>query len=101
MQKSDLIRTVSERTGNTQKDTKEMFDVMTQVIMETVANGDRVTIPGFGTFETRERSARQGVNPQTREPITIPAARTAGFTPGSHFKTAVRDGRMPVEAEPV
>ena len=56
---------------------------------EAVANGDKVTLVGFGSFERRERSEREGRNPKTNEPMTIPAIRVPGFSAGKAFKEKV------------
>jgi DNA-binding protein HU-beta len=59
------------------------------VVTEAVANGDKVTLVGFGSFERRERSEREGRNPKTNEPMTIPAIRVPGFSAGKAFKEKV------------
>jgi DNA-binding protein HU-beta len=90
MQKTEFIREVSTRTGMSQKDTKKMIDTALDVIAEALAAGRKVTLTGFGTFEVRERQQREGVNPQTREKITIPATRTPGFSASSTLKDQVK-----------
>jgi DNA-binding protein HU-beta len=90
LQKTEFIKAVAERTGISQKETKQVIDAALEVISETLAKGDRVTLTGFGTFEVRSRQAREGVNPQTRQKISIPATRTPGFSASSTLKEAVK-----------
>ena len=90
LQKTEFIKAVAERTGISQKETKQVIDAALEVISETLASGDRVTLSGFGTFEVRSRQAREGVNPQTRQKISIPATKTPGFSASSTLKEAVK-----------
>ncbi len=92
MQKTEFIKAIAERTGNSQKDTKEIIDAALDVIAEALADGRRVTLTGFGTFEVRDRQERDGVNPQTGEKIKIPATRTPGFSASSTLKDRVKNG---------
>lgn len=62
------------------------------VIVETVANGDKVSLVGFGTFHSKRKEAREGRNPGTQEPIHIPATTTPTFSFGKPFKDAVKNG---------
>ncbi|MCG8348012.1 MAG: HU family DNA-binding protein [Chloroflexales bacterium] len=90
MQKTDFIKAVAEKTGVSQKETKQVIDAALDVIAETLSKGEKVTLTGFGTFEVRNRQAREGVNPQTREKISIPATKTPGFSASSTLKDAVK-----------
>ena len=90
MQKTDFIKKVAERADLSQKDTKKAIDAALDIIAEALANGEKVTLTGFGTFEVRERQAREGVNPQTREKIKIEATRTPGFSASSTLKDRVK-----------
>jgi DNA-binding protein HU-beta len=90
MQKTDLIKTVADKTGATQKTTAEVVNAAIEVISAALARGEKVTLTGFGTFEVRERAEREGVNPQTRAKITIPASKTPGFSASSMLKDAVK-----------
>jgi DNA-binding protein HU-beta len=91
MQKTDFIKAVAEKAGMSQKDTKTIVDAALDVITETLAAGEKVTLTGFGTFEVRSRQARDGVNPQTRAKIHIPATKTPGFSASSTLKEAVKN----------
>ncbi len=62
---------------------------MLDVILEAVAKGDKVTLVGFGTFEARDRQAREGRNPSTGKPIKIPATRVPAFSAGKLFREKV------------
>ncbi|MCU0492314.1 MAG: HU family DNA-binding protein [Chloroflexaceae bacterium] len=89
-QKTEFIKMVAERTGVSQKETKQVIDAALDVIAECLKTGERVTLTGFGTFEVRERRARQGVNPQTRAKINIAATKTPGFSASSTLKDLVK-----------
>jgi DNA-binding protein HU-beta len=90
LQKTEFIKLVADRTGISQKETKQVIDAALDVISESLAKGDKVTLTGFGTFEVRSRQARDGVNPQTRQKISIPATKTPGFSASSTLKEAVK-----------
>ncbi len=90
MQKTDFIKAVSDRAEVSQKDAKKVIDTALEVITESLQNGEKVTLTGFGTFEVRQRQEREGVNPQTREKIKIAATKTPGFSASSTLKDAVK-----------
>jgi DNA-binding protein HU-beta len=94
MQKTDFIRSVAERTGISQKETKQVVDAALDIITETLKRGEKVTLTGFGTFEVRQRQEREGVNPQTRAKIKIAATKTPGFSASSTLKDAVKGGNQ-------
>jgi DNA-binding protein HU-beta len=87
--KRELIEHVAKSTSFNQADTKKVVDTVFEAIVETVSEGEKVTIPGFGTFEPRSRSARMGRNPRTGEALEIKAAKLPGFVAGKAFKDAV------------
>ncbi len=91
VQKTDFIKAVAEEAGMSQKDTRQVIDAAIDVITRMLQQGEKVTLTGFGTFEVRSRSERRGINPQTREPMEIPATRTPGFSAGSALREAVRN----------
>jgi DNA-binding protein HU-beta len=93
MQKTDFIKAVAERTGVSQKETKQVVDAALDVITESLKKGEKVTLTGFGTFEVRHRQAREGVNPQTRAKIKIAATNTPGFSASSTLKEAVKGSK--------
>lgn len=90
MTKQDLIDAVSERAEITKKDTKLVIDAALEIIMESVASGESVTIPGFGAFERRFRQGRTAVRPGTTEKIDVPASHYPAFKAGKPFKEAVK-----------
>ena len=90
MQKTRFIAEVAERSGVSKKDARRVVESMLEVISESLREGEKVVLTGFGTFEVRERQERQGVNPKTREPMRIPATKTPGFSASNSLKSAVR-----------
>lgn len=86
MNKTELIAAVAEKTGLSKKDADNAVNVMLNTIMESVSKDEKVQIVGFGTFELRSRSERQGRDPRTNSPITIPASRVPAFKAGKAFK---------------
>jgi len=67
------------------------YDAFINSVSQAVASGDKVTLPRFGTFAISQRSARTGMNPQTREPIQIAASKSVKFTVGSELKKLVNN----------
>ena len=90
MNKTDLINAVSEKSELSKKDATKAVDAVFDAIAETLKDGDKVQLIGFGNFEVRERSARKGRNPQTGEEIDIPASKVPAFKPGKALKDAVK-----------
>ena len=90
MDKAGLIEEVTNQTGLTKKTSREVLDAITSVVTDALARGEKVTLVGFGTFQVMERKARKGVNPQTREAISIPAKKVPKFRPGKRLREAVR-----------
>ncbi len=89
MNKSELITKISEKCMLTKKDAEKALEAVTDSISEALSNDDRVLILGFGTFENRHRSARQGVNPQTGERIMVQASTVPVFRPGKELRGQV------------
>jgi len=89
MNKAQLIEAASEKAGLSKKDTESALSAILEVIVTAVAGGDRVAVPGFGAFATRERLARTGLRPGTTEKMEIPAATVVRFAPATGFKEAV------------
>jgi DNA-binding protein HU-beta len=88
MNKTELISAVAEKTGMSKKDADNAVNSLINTIIETVSKDEKVQIVGFGTFELRSRSERQGRDPRTNSPITIPASRVPAFKAGKAFKDA-------------
>lgn len=91
MNKSELINAMAEKSKLSKKDTETALNTFIEIIEDTVANGEKIQLIGFGTFERRERAERQGVNPKTKEPLTIPAQKVPHFSAGKAFKEKVNN----------
>ncbi len=91
MNKTELVTALAVRAGVTKKEADVVLSAIVDVIMDTVANDEKVVLIGFGSFEARERSARTGRNPATGEPLEIPATKVPVFSPGKAFKQKVSD----------
>lgn len=89
MTKNDLIDRIAEKATITKSEVSIVVTSLMTNIIEVVKNGDKVQLIGFGTFSTSERKEKMGRNPQTGEPINIPAATVPKFIPGKFFKEAV------------
>ncbi len=89
MNKTQLIDVVATKTGLKKKDAEAAVNAMNEAITEALIAGDKVQLIGFGTYEVKERAAREGRNPKTGETITIAASKTPAFSAGKAFKDAV------------
>ncbi|HOV69438.1 MAG TPA: HU family DNA-binding protein [Clostridia bacterium] len=90
MNKADLINVVAESTGMTKKDAGRAIDAVLDTITGSLKKGDKVQLMGFGTFEIRQRAAKKGLNPLTKQPITIPATKAVAFKAGKALKDSVK-----------
>ena len=89
MNKNELIASVAEKAEISNKDADAAVKAVTEVITEALAQGDKISLVGFGTFSVRERAARSGINPLTKEKMEIAAAKVPTFKAGSVLKDAV------------
>ncbi|MBD2511650.1 HU family DNA-binding protein [Nostoc muscorum FACHB-395] len=89
MNKGELVDAVAAKANVTKKQADEIISAFLSIVTEAVANGDKVTLIGFGSFERRDRSEREGRNPKTNEPMTIPATQVPAFSAGKQFKEKV------------
>ena len=89
MNKAELVDIIASKANVTKKDADTILNAITETIVEVVSSGDKVSLVGFGSFEPRQRSAREGRNPRSGEKMTIPATRVPGFAPGKLFKNKV------------
>jgi len=89
MTKSDLVSAIAAKTELSKKDSEKAFNAVIESITEALAGGDKVQLVGFGTFEVKTRAARKGINPRTKEEITIEASKLPGFKAGKALKDAV------------
>ena len=89
MNKAELVTAIAEKTSLTKKDAEAALKAVLDVVEEALVAGDKVQLVGFGTFETRERSARTGKNPRTGETIEIAASKVPAFKPGKALKDSI------------
>ena len=89
MTKTELINAVAEKSALTKKDAEKAVSAVIESITEALASGDKVALVGFGTFEVRDRAAREGKKPATGEAITIAASKVPAFKAGKALKDAV------------
>jgi DNA-binding protein HU-beta len=89
MNKAELINAVADKTGFTKKDSDAVISSVFDVIADSLAKGDKVQLVGFGSFEVKQREARVGRNPKTKEQINIPASKSPVFKPGKALKESV------------
>ena len=89
MNKAELIATVAEKTGLSKKDSEKAINAAFDSITAALVGGEKVQLVGFGAFEVKERNARIGRNPKTKEEIEIPATRVPVFKAGKVLKDAV------------
>lgn len=90
MTKAELIDKAAKEVNITKSEAGELFEAFLDGIKDALRKGDKVSLIGFGSFMISERKARKGRNPQTGEPIDIPASRVPKFTPSEAFKKAVK-----------
>jgi DNA-binding protein HU-beta len=86
MTKAELIETVARQTHLEKKTAARAIELTFDNIARAIRKDKRFWVPGFGTFSVRRRRARSGYNPNTRSPMTIPAARTIGFRPAPKLR---------------
>lgn len=90
MIKKELVKRVASETNKSPKETKEIIEKTMDIIKEAVANGEKVSLVGFGVFEKRERAEKKGTNPSNGKPMIIPATQIPYFRPGTAFKEDVK-----------
>ncbi len=89
MNKEELVQEIAKKTKSSQKAVSLILSATLETIEKTVSKGKKITLVGFGTFESRKRAARTGRNPQTGKQIQISAKTVPVFTPGKKFKELV------------
>lgn len=89
MNKTELIAAVAEKSGITKKDADKAVSAFIDTVIAKVAEGEKIQIVGFGTFERRQREARTGRDPRTKAPVEIPASKVPAFKAGKSFKETV------------
>ncbi|MDR5708952.1 MAG: HU family DNA-binding protein [Armatimonadota bacterium] len=93
MNKEQLVERIAQVAGLSKKDANTALDAALDTIKTALRRGEKVTLVGFGTFQVRERRAREGRNPQTGEKIRIPARKVPAFTAGKELRAAVAGAR--------
>ena len=93
MNKAELVSSIADKTGESKKLVSGVLDEFVTQVQKSVKKGDKVTLPGFGTFSRRQRAARTARNPQTGESIKVKASKVPAFKPGAGFKTFVSGTR--------
>jgi len=86
MNKTEFIAAFSEKAGLSKKDADKAYGAFVDTITEALKSGEKIQLIGFGTFEVKERAARMGLNPQTKEKIQIAASKAPAFKAGKGFK---------------
>jgi DNA-binding protein HU-beta len=97
MNKGELIDAVAMKASVTKKQADAVITATIETIMEAVSGEDKVTLVGFGSFESRDRKAREGRNPKTNEKMSIPATKVPAFSAGKLFKEKVAPPKEPKE----
>jgi len=87
--KTELVEAVARDLGLSRVDAQRTVETVFGQIADGLARDQKVQIQGFGTFQTKVRKERMGINPQTKEPMKIPASKTVGFKPGQDLKNKV------------
>ncbi len=90
MNKTDLVAAVAAKAELSKKDADAAVTAVLDAIKGALADGDKVALVGFGTFSVKERSARTGINPLTKAPMSIPATKVPAFKAGAALKDAVK-----------
>ena len=100
MTKAELVEDVARAAELTKKDAERLVEIVFESIIETLNQGEKIELRGFGSFRVRERGARRGRNPKTGDPVDIPAKRVPYFKPGKELKEIINEeGATPAAAE--
>ncbi len=89
MNKTELVAAMAEKAEMSKKDTESVLKAFLEVVTDELTKGEKVQLVGFGTFEVAERAAREGINPLTKKPMSIPASKAPKFKAGRGLKDAV------------
>lgn len=89
MNKSELVAAIAAKTELSKKDSEKVLKAFVDVVTEELTKGEKIQLVGFGTFDVAERAAREGRNPQSGEPMQIPASKAPRFKAGKALKDAV------------
>lgn len=89
MSKAELISLIADKGDYSKKDAEKALSTVIDAITDSLKKGEKISLVGFGTFEVKERAARNAINPMTKEPISIPAKKVPAFKAGKALKDAV------------
>lgn len=89
MSKAELINLIADKGDYSKKDAEKALSTVIDAITDSLKKGQKISLVGFGTFEVKERAARNAINPMTKEPISIPAKKVPAFKAGKALKDAV------------
>jgi integration host factor subunit beta len=98
MTKAELVEDVARAAELTKKDAERVVEIVFESIIETLNQGEKIELRGFGSFRVRERGARRGRNPKTGDPVSIPAKRVPYFKPGKELKELINDDNAAAQA---
>jgi DNA-binding protein HU-beta len=90
MNKTQLIEKIADEANASKSDAQKFFEAFTEVVQSELKAGNQIQITGFGKFYVQERDARQGINPQTKQRINIPASKVPKFTAGNALKDHIK-----------
>ncbi len=86
MNKGELIKSVAQKAGTTEKQAEAFYSAFLSTINDTLINGDKVQLLGFGTFELKDKPEREGINPKTKEKVKIAACKAPAFKASASYK---------------
>ena len=89
MNKTELVAAIADQADLSKKDAEKALKAFVDVITDELKKGEKIQVVGFGTFEVVERAAREGINPLTKKPMSIPASKAPKFKAGKALKDAV------------
>lgn len=87
MNKTELVNAIADKSGLSKVDSKKALEAFIESVTEEVRKGDKVALVGFGTFSVTQKSARKGINPRTKQTISIPAKKSLKFKPGAELSS--------------
>lgn len=100
MTKAELVEDVARAAELTKKDAERLVEIVFESIVDTLNQGEKIELRGFGSFRVRERGARRGRNPKTGDPVNIPAKRVPYFKPGKELKELINEDHSTAAAAP-
>lgn len=89
MKKAELVAAIAEKGGYTKKDAEKALSAVIETITDALAKGEKVSIVDFGSFEVRDRAAKESINPATKQPVHVPAKKVPAFKAGKALKEIV------------